>query len=88
MPKDAHSVEHNANARLLGRRLAAYRKRSKLSQKQLEEASGVDQGSISMYENGHRLISSRNARRLATALGCHPAFLVYDDLHDPKGPRL
>ncbi len=47
-----------------------------LSQKRLEDLSGVKQQQISLIEKGKPIINLNQARRLAKALGCHPSELI------------
>ena len=52
-----------------GRKLAGYRLKYCLTQRQLAERSGIHHVVISAYENGKREISRKAAVRIAKALG-------------------
>ena len=63
----------------LGHNLRHHRRRKKLSQVQLAEASGVSRSVIAVVESGRRRnIATATLERLATALGRTPADLLRD----------
>ena len=57
-------------------KLRALRERRFLSQRDLEELSGVSHVTISRIEQGYRKPWPRTARKLAAALGVQPEELV------------
>lgn len=76
--EDAHAVSDAAGAYFrmiaekqveLGRELAAMRNRRSLTQKQLEEISGVNQAEISRIESGRANPTEETLIRLTSALG-------------------
>ena len=54
----------------VGDTLQVRRKNKLLTQKQLSEMTGISVPNISAMENGRRSIGAKNARILATVLGC------------------
>lgn len=60
----------------IGNNLKRARLRRAMSQRNLAEASGVSQKSITDIENGKREPYPSTVRKLATALGVDPAVLV------------
>ena len=42
-----------------------------MSQTELAEKSGIDNGQISLYENGRRMPTLETAWKIAKAIGCH-----------------
>jgi transcriptional regulator with XRE-family HTH domain len=65
-----------------GQMLKTVRKLQEMSQKQLADASGVEQPTISGMENGRVELGLERAKRLARALHVHPGVLVFADWED------
>lgn len=65
--------------RTFGQRLRETRVRSRLSQSDLEEISGIPKARLSRYENGHVAPSIQTLARLARALNVSEASLLGDD---------
>lgn len=63
-------------------RLRRIRLNADLTQKDLEELSGIPKSRISRYENGHLLPSFQGLRRLADSLGV-PESTLLDDAEEP-----
>lgn len=64
----------------VGKRLKEIRRKKKMSQKDLSDASEIQITSISAFENGRKAIGLSSLKRLVTALGC-----TYDDLLSKSG---
>lgn len=62
-----------------GMALKTVRELQAMTQRQLADASGLDQSVISALENGRANIGVDRARKLARALRVHPAVLVFAD---------
>lgn len=65
----------------LKNRIAFYRKRNGLSQKELAESAGVKQSQISRWESGN-MPSLPNLDRLSCVLGCSIDELLHHDITD------
>ena len=65
--------------RTFGQRLRETRVKSRLSQSDLEEISGIPKARLSRYENGHVAPSIQTLERLARALSVSEASLLGDD---------
>jgi DNA polymerase V len=65
---------------LLGSKIKARRKELRLSQRKLEELSGVSNGHISNVERGERKIGTEYMRALADALSLPYNYLLDDDI--------
>ncbi len=64
----------------MGNRLEQARKRRVMSQEELAKAAGVPVVTISRIENGHtEAPRPSTTRKLATALGVDPAWLVFGE---------
>ena len=48
-----------------------------MSQGDLSKASGIQQSSISAIENDQINVGVKSAKKLARALHCHPAVILY-----------
>lgn len=59
----------------MGEKIRQLRERAGLSQKQLAEALGLDQSSVSLWERGITAPTVGTIYRLASVLGCHPGDL-------------
>lgn len=55
------------------------RELQELSQNDLAERSGIPQSTISAIENDRVRLGVERAKKLARALRCHPAVLVFPD---------
>lgn len=73
-------------ARTSGEALLELRKKRGMSQRQLATSTGIGQATLSAMENGRVAIGPERARKLAVALGVHPAVLVFPDLPGPAMP--
>lgn len=71
--------------RLVG--LRGLRLERNLSQRQLAEGAGVEQGAISGYETGVRRARTKTAERLAAVLGVGVEDLVEPEAPEPESPR-
>ena len=60
-----------------GESVRILRELQELSQSQLSELSGIPQATISAIENGRVNLGVERAKRLARALKCHPAVIVF-----------
>lgn len=71
----------------MGRRIRYYRLQAELTQKQLANRAGVNQGFLSEIERGHRKPSPSSLKAIAVALDLAPAVLIGDSLeHDTPQP--
>ena len=61
----------------VGESVHILRELQELSQSQLSELSGIPQATISAIENGRVNLGVERAKRLARALKCHPAVIVF-----------
>ena len=61
----------------VGESVRILRELQELSQSQLSELSGIPQATISAIENGRVNLGVERAKRLARALKCHPAVIVF-----------
>ena len=79
-----------ALARRLGRNIATYRHRAKLTQEELAECVDVEIATISRYENGAVLPSLVTLETLANVLHCGMADLLDEKPPDksPEGERI
>lgn len=59
-----------------GERVATFRARRNLSQRQLSDLCGIDHGNISRIENGKLNVTLTTMAQLASALGVAPKRLV------------
>ena len=71
---------------MAGKNLRAIRKRMKLTQIQLQMATGVEQGSISKYETGERIIPTDTLILLADFFRTSTDYLL-DRTEDPSPPK-
>lgn len=71
----------------MGRRIRYYRLQAELTQKQLANRAGVNQGFLSEIERGHRKPSPSSLKAIAVALDLAPAVLIGESLeHDTPQP--
>lgn len=71
----------------VGRRIRYYRLQAELTQKDLANRAGVNQGFLSEIERGHRKPSPSSLKAIAVALDIAPAVLIGDSLeHDSPQP--
>ena len=61
----------------VGESVRILRELQELSQSQLSELSGIPQATISAIENGRVNLGVERAKRLARALKCDPAVIVF-----------
>jgi transcriptional regulator with XRE-family HTH domain len=61
----------------VGESVRIMRELQELSQNQLAELSGIPQSTISAIENDRVSLGVERAKKLARALRCHPAVLVF-----------
>ena len=61
----------------VGESVRLIRELQELSQNQLAELTGIPQSTISAIENDRLNLGVERAKRLARALKCHPAVLVF-----------
>ncbi len=74
-PKDKHEVLIQ-----FGKRLAALRKKRKLSFRGMAAQCNVDSSDIKKYENGQRDLQLTTIVDLAIGLGVHPSSLLHFDV--------
>jgi transcriptional regulator with XRE-family HTH domain len=67
---------HVHDSRAWGEHLAEIRRNAGLTQVDVAERSGIDQGTISRWEQGKRVPDIAQVTRLAEALGCTIADLL------------
>jgi transcriptional regulator with XRE-family HTH domain len=60
--------------------LKTLRQLQEMSQKDLAEASGIEQSAISAMEHGRVAIGEVRARKLGRALRVHPAVILFSDV--------
>lgn len=71
----------------VGRRIRYHRLQAELTQKELAQRAGVNQGFLSEIERGYRKPSASSLRALAVALDIAPAVLIGESLeHDAPQP--
>ena len=58
-----------------------------LSQIALAARAGLAQGTLSAIESGKATLGAERAKRLALALGVHPAALLFPDWPEPTGNK-
>ena len=61
----------------VGESLGIIRELQEMSQKELAKASGIHQSTLSAIENNRVNLGIEHAKRLARALKCHPAVLIF-----------
>ena len=61
----------------VGESVRIIRELQELSQSDLSKASGIQQSSISAIENDQINVGVKKAKKLARALHCHPAVILY-----------
>lgn len=66
-------------------RLKAARQARKLTQRELADRTGMDQGHISRLENGGKGVTMENIQALAAALGVTVSHLIGEDIKEDKG---
>ncbi len=72
---------------MTGKNLRAIRRAKKLTQIQLQMATGIEQASISKYENGERIIPTDTLVQLARFFGTSTDYLLeLTDDPTPPGP--
>lgn len=80
MPKRAKSQAGmplvNTDAKIIGRKLKEIRKKKKLTQEELGEASGLDYTSIGAAERGERNLSIKSLLRVADALEADAGYFI------------
>ena len=62
-----------------GRAVRITREFAELTQSELARRAGLAQGTLSAIESGKATLGAERARRLARALGVHPAALLFPD---------
>ena len=60
--------------------IRAFRKKFKISQKELCEITGINENNLSAIENGRRELGIQSAKKIASFFGFDPSFLLF-----PKG---
>ena len=68
---------------MVGESVRIIRELQELSQAQLAALTGIPQATISAIENGRVNLGVERAKKLATALKCHPAVLVFPGWEEP-----
>ena len=71
---------------MAGKNLRAIRKKMKITQVQLQVATGIEQASISKYENGERVIPTDTLMLLAEYFHTSTDYLL-DLTDDPTPPQ-
>ncbi len=71
---------------MAGQNLRTIRKQRKLTQLQLQVATGIEQASISKYENGERVIPTDTLLLLASFFNTSTDYLL-DRTDDPTPPK-
>ncbi len=61
----------------VGESVRIVRELQELSQAALAELSGISQSTLSAIENGRITLGAERAKKLARALRCHPAVLIF-----------
>ena len=94
MPKltiiNTETFQSNSNKKSIGKRLAYYRKKRGLTQKELAKKIGIDRTVIANYEIGRAHIYDQILARISIALNISSDLLlgIKESIHKEKPPSL